>query len=191
MLSCTDTYLLRSIYFSVPDQHVSKSALWREIQLSAFNSMLTTAYAVSGASLLLMVQMHLLVRTSHASNSASSAHHPHSPQDHSGIFRELMEETFGPFFASGIQSLSQMNNSVIEEVFGEVEWTVEETLSVQFEDLREVMLLMKERVERGKEGTKTQTKELLSLLFLGANGHGRQSDDESTYICYDVLHNVL
>jgi hypothetical protein len=126
--------------------------------------MFTTVYAVSGASLLLMVQMHLLVRqqsqtqaTAHSSSSSSS--------DHSGVFRDLMEQTFGAFFKTGILELSHLNKEAIDDIFQELDWTVENTLSVRHHDLREVLLRMKQRVEGGREGGK-RTRELLTLLFM-------------------------
>jgi len=158
---------------TAPEQHVSKAALWREIQLSAFNTLLTTAYAVSGASLLLMVQMHILVR--HRSRPLTTM--PlESADDHSGVFKALMEETFGTFFESGISCLAQKNKRLIDDMFTELGWTVEDTLSISHEDIRDVLSMMKGRVENGTDGSAT-IKDVASLLFLGASDHPNVSGD--------------
>jgi hypothetical protein len=86
-------------------------------------------------------------------------------QDHAGVFRALMEDTFGSFFSSGIHNLAHVSEGVIVEVFDEVDWSVEKTLSVEYEDLREVLMMMKQRVESGRDG-EFQIKDLLSLLFM-------------------------
>mgnify|MGYP005995519991 CR=1 FL=1 len=173
------------MFCRAPDQHVTKSALWREIQLSAFNSLLTTAYAVSTASLLLMVQMHLLVRHRSSSTSSSSI----SSDDHSGVFRELMERTFGSFFKSGICDLANWNKEIIGDVFNDVEWTVEKTLKVTHEDLREVLSMMKWRVESGTDG-KSTIRELTKLLFRDNICVGAASGEKTTQKSVSFLPSV-
>ena len=133
--------------------------------------MFTSALAVSGASLLLMVQMHLLVRTSQSA-SASSPPSSVCEIDNSGIFRDLMEETFGSFFHSGIRDLSVRNRVIIENVFKEINWTVENTLSVRHDDIKQLLFMMKSRVESGANGREPLC-DLLSLLFRGECGQSK------------------
>lgn len=152
---------------TAPEQHVSKAVLWREIQLSAFNTLLTTAYSVSGASLLLMVQMHILVR--HRSRPLTTTE-LNSADDHSGVFKGLMEKTFGTFFESGISNFAQKNKRLIDDMFTEIGWTVEDTLSVSHDDIKDVLSMMKGRVENGIDGSKS-IKDVTSFLFLGQSGH--------------------
>lgn len=147
---------------SSQENTVTKCALWREIMHSAFNSMLTSAYAVSGASLLLMVQMHILVRSSQAISLTMK----YGEHDHTGLFRELMEKTFGSFFESGIQRLSLNNKPIVENVLDSIDWTVENTLRVHHEELKDVLLMMKQRIEYGVERDK-HPKDILTMLFLG------------------------
>ena len=148
-----------------------KVTLWDEINLSAFSALITTIYSLAGASTLLRVQMHILVR-----DASRLGEHDQPEED---IFYELMEGTYRHLFGPGMEALSARVKDVVGSRLREGDWNVESRMSVDFEEVDELMDLLRLSMEGCEgEGLGPLLEELLRSQTVYSSAQSNSPPDE-------------
>jgi hypothetical protein len=132
-----------------------KVTMWDEINLSAFSSLVATVYSLAAVSILLRVQMHILVR------DASRMGDQEQPEE--DIFYELMEGSYRHLFGAGLEALTDRVKCVVSAKLREGDWNVESRMSVEFEELNELLSLMRSGMEGDGEGLHSVLETLFAL----------------------------
>lgn len=146
-----------------------KVTMWDEINLSAFSSLVVTVYSLAAVSILLRVQMHILVR------DASRMGDQEQPEE--DIFYELMEGSYKHLFGEGMEALATRVKALVGAKLREGDWNVESRMSVEFEEVNELLALMRTGMEGDGEGLSS----LVDSLFFPRQSEGEiQAESQQT-----------
>lgn len=128
------------------NQEELEARLWNEIKNASFTMLLVTAYMLSAVCTLLRIQLSILARSLYQTYE----HEDTDIQLNSEMFHALIEGTYKQLFGSGLRQFTEMVKlRVSTDLAG---WTVKDKLHVEYEELAQMLGLMRRNLEADMEG---------------------------------------
>ena len=128
------------------NQEELEARLWNEIKNASFTMLLVTAYMLSAVCSLLRIQLSILARSLHQTYE----HEDTDIQLNGEMFHALIEGTYKQLFGSGLRQFTEMVKlRVSTDLAG---WTVKDKLHVEYEELTQMLALMRRNLEADMEG---------------------------------------